>query len=100
LLRYNFGERFLPTGVILVSSLLCLLAAVVSRSTLGIFIGIGILLAGYVHRVQIRRRNKQEEIWHSYDNGTSYLAKRFPDHTKKIELIGEPAIVMATGLLL
>lgn len=100
LLRRNFGERFLPTGIILLSSMTCLLAAAMAASTTGMTVGIGIFLIACIHRIQIMRRNKRGEIWHSYDDGTSYLDKKFPDHAETIESVGEPALVMAAGLVL
>lgn len=100
ILRSNFGERFLPTGVIVFSSTLCLLAALIGGSFIGIVIAIGLFLTACIHRIQIRRRNKRGEIWHSYDNGASCLARRFLGREDAIEQWGEPGIVIAAGIVL
>lgn len=100
MLRRRFGERFLPTRVILFCSFTSLMAASLAGSTIGLIFSIGVFLMACIHRVQIMWRNKRGEIWHSREYGTSYLIKKFPEHEKEIEDWVEPAIVMAAGLLL
>lgn len=100
LLRRNFGERFLPTRVILVSSLTCLLVAMASQSGVGITIAIVMFVTACLHRIKIMLRNRRQEIWHSYDQGTSLIAEKFPSYTNDIEEFWEPAAVFAAGFVI
>lgn len=85
-MRYNFGERFLPTAVIVYTSMMCVMMSYLAGSGIGVVLGFSLFLMGCAHRIQVMRRNSREEIWHSYDDGTSYLehlADRIPEKYQK-----------------
>ena len=97
-LRYNFGERVLPTPVIIYNSFICVMAGALAGSPIGIAFGFGLLLMGCGHRIQVIRRNRREEKWHSTLDSTSYLehlADRLP---KKYQAYREYIPAAESGL--
>lgn len=99
MLRCGFGERFLPTRIIVSTAVAMVLVSFLSGSSLGLMLSLLVFGVACGHRVHIMRRNKRDDIWLSYFDGVSYLTNKLPKHNATIENYMEPAIMAALGLL-
>ncbi|MCB0638709.1 MAG: hypothetical protein KDC54_18895, partial [Lewinella sp.] len=107
-LHYDFGERFYSWGKLISSWSAAFLViwlleqssqVAASDITLLFIVWIAFGVMAGIHRIRIRRRNKQGILWHSRYIGDSYLERFLPFRLPLIHRLIEPVVLVVIGWL-
>lgn len=101
ILRYEFGERYLNGWMVFFSSMVISFIATLFDSLFGQIIANALVGYWVLHKLRIRKRNKQGTRWHSLCNGLSRVQQLFPSiPSSRVDLVIEPLILALVGLVL